>query len=46
MEYLEKYCRVNQRRSALYKRVFDKYRDVEGEVNIEVSDKNVCYESN
>ncbi len=36
-DYLEKYCRVNHRRNVLYKRAFDKYRDTEGELTIEVS---------
>ncbi|CAF0972196.1 unnamed protein product [Rotaria sp. Silwood1] len=35
-EYLEKYCRVNSRRYALYKRTFDKYKDIEAELNMEV----------
>jgi hypothetical protein len=35
-EYLEKYCRVNNRRHTLYKRVFDKYKDSEGELNMKV----------
>ncbi len=35
-EYLEKYCRVNNRRHTLYKRVFDKHKDSEGELTIKV----------
>ncbi len=35
-EYLEKYCRVNNRRHTLYKRVFDKYKDSEGELSVKV----------
>ncbi|CAF1121958.1 unnamed protein product [Rotaria sp. Silwood1] len=33
-EYLEKYCRVNNRRHALYKRIFDKHKDSEGELSV------------
>lgn len=36
-EYLEKYCRVNNRRYTLYKRVFDKHKDSEGELPMKVS---------
>ncbi|CAF0819083.1 unnamed protein product [Rotaria sordida] len=35
-DYLEKYCRVNNRRYALYKRVFDKHKDNEGELNVKI----------
>jgi hypothetical protein len=35
-EYLEKYCRVNNRRHTLYKRVFDKHKDSEGELSVKV----------
>ncbi|CAF2443249.1 unnamed protein product [Rotaria sp. Silwood2] len=35
-EYLGKYCRVNSRRYTLYKRIFDKYKDIEAELNMEV----------
>lgn len=35
-EYLEKYCRVNTRRYTLYKRVFDKHKDSEGELHAKV----------
>ena len=38
-EYLEKYCRVNNRRYTLYKRVFDKHKDSEGELNVKVRRK-------
>lgn len=37
-EYLEKYCRVNNRRHTMYKRVFDKYKDSEGELNVKVKE--------
>ncbi|UJR24908.1 hypothetical protein I4U23_006272 [Adineta vaga] len=30
--YLEKFCKINNRRHVLYKRVFDKYKDNEGEL--------------
>lgn len=40
-EYLEKYCRVHHRRNVLYKRIFDKHRDTEGELTIEVRYKNI-----
>lgn len=40
-EYLEKYCRVHHRRCVLYKRVFDKHRDIEAELNMEVRNKNL-----
>jgi len=36
IEYLEKYCRVNTRRHTLYKRVFDKHKDSEGELSVKV----------
>ena len=36
MEYLEKYSRVDHRRYLVYQRIFDKYRDNEGELNVEV----------
>jgi len=36
IEYLEKYCRVNNRRHTLYKRVFDKYKDNEGVIHVKV----------
>jgi len=36
IEYLEKYCRVDHRRYTLYKRVFDKHRDIEAILNMEV----------
>ncbi len=39
-DYLEKYCRVNHRRYVVYKRIFDKYRDIEGELNMEVRTDN------
>lgn len=35
-EYFENYCRVNNRRHTLYRRVFDKYKDSEGELNVKV----------
>ena len=35
-EYLEKYCRVNHRRYTLYKRIFDKYKDGDGEIPMKV----------
>ena len=38
-EYLEKYCRVNNRRHTLYKRVFDKHKDSEGELSSKVRRK-------
>ncbi|CAF1666533.1 unnamed protein product, partial [Didymodactylos carnosus] len=31
-EYLEKYCRVSNRRHALYKRIFDKHKGTDGEL--------------
>ncbi|CAF1519105.1 unnamed protein product [Adineta steineri] len=31
-EYLEKFCKVNNRRHVLYKRTFDKHKDNEGEL--------------
>ncbi len=40
-EYLEKYCRVNHRRHVLYKRVFDKHKDIESELDIEVIQKDL-----
>jgi hypothetical protein len=36
IDYLEHYCRVNNRRFTLYKRVFDKHKDIEGELPIKV----------
>ena len=36
VEYLEKFTRVNHRRYVVYKRIFEKYRDAEEELNIEV----------
>ena len=36
-DYLEKYCRVNNRRHTLYKRVFDKHKDTEGLLTFKVS---------
>ena len=36
-EYLERYCRVNNRRHTLYKRIFDKHKDSEGELSMKVS---------
>ncbi|CAF3653297.1 unnamed protein product [Rotaria sordida] len=34
-EYLGKYCRVNPRQYTLYKRIFDKHKNIEAELNIE-----------
>ncbi|CAF3691486.1 unnamed protein product [Rotaria sordida] len=34
-EYLGKYCRVNPRHYTLYKRIFDKHKNIEAELNIE-----------
>ena len=34
--YLEKFCKVNNRRHVLYKRVFDKHKDNEGELPFKV----------
>jgi hypothetical protein len=33
---LEKYCRVSHRRYTLYKRIFDKHKDIEAELDTEV----------
>ena len=41
-DYLEKYCRVNNRRYTLYKRVFDKHKDSEGELSLTVSEDVSC----
>ncbi|CAF3629019.1 unnamed protein product [Rotaria socialis] len=35
-EYLEKYCRINHRRWIVYKRIFDKYKDNEAQLKVEV----------
>ncbi|CAF1267970.1 unnamed protein product [Rotaria sordida] len=35
-KYLEKYCRISPRRYTLYKRIFDKYKDIEAELNMEI----------
>ncbi|CAF5001730.1 unnamed protein product [Rotaria socialis] len=37
-EYLENYCRVNNRRHTLYKRIFDKHKDNEGELSVKVKE--------
>lgn len=36
--YLEKFCKVNNRRHVLYKRVFDKHKDNDGELPYKVSE--------
>jgi hypothetical protein len=39
-EYLEKFCKINNRRNLLYKRVFDKHKDNEGELPYKVREEH------
>jgi hypothetical protein len=40
--YLEKCCCVHHRRYVLYKRIFDKHRNIQAELNREVTNKQ-CF---
>jgi hypothetical protein len=45
-QYLEKFCRLNDRRRTLYRKLFDKYKiksDKEDYINLKVCSQSICF---